>query len=64
MKYLEMFQILQKATPEELDQDMMTYVGMLDEFLPITGVQVSGEQKDCPADSILDDGHLYLETVG
>lgn len=65
----EMLTILQKATPEELTQDMTVYIvpgAMLagDEFFPVTGVQVSGEQNDCPADGILDDGHLFLEIGG
>ncbi len=62
MTYREALRILQKATPEELDQDMTVYVFPWDEFYPITGVQVSGEQQDCPADGVLDDGHLFLES--
>lgn len=71
MKYSEMLAILQAATPEELAQDMTVYTE-LDEFVPVTGVMVSGQEertmlRRCskhPADGILDDGHLYLEIGG
>ncbi len=66
MKYREMLKILKKATEAELDQDMTVYTE-LDEFAPVTGVQVSGQEDPMlkrPADGILDDGHLYLEIGG
>ena len=63
MQYSELLVILQKATSEELAQDITVYTE-LNEFVPVSGVQVSGEQKDCPADGILDKGHLYLEIDG
>lgn len=61
MKYREMLNILLEATNDELAQDMSVYCKGSDEFHSVVGHQVSDEQKHCPADGILDEGHLYLE---
>lgn len=61
MKYREMLNILLEATNDELLHDMSVYCKGSDEFHSVVGNQVSGERKNCPADGILDEGHLYLE---
>lgn len=65
MKYREMLKICLEATSCELDQDVTIYDKRMDEFYPVTGHQVVGEQVgDDPGVGILDDGHLYLEIEG
>lgn len=64
MTYREMMDICSKATSSELDQNITIYDKNMDEFYPVIGSQVVGEQADCPGEGVLDDGHLYLEIEG
>jgi len=64
MTYREIMKICLEATSCELDQDITIYDKSKDEFFPVTGNQVVGEQADDPGSGVLDDGHLYLEIEG
>lgn len=64
MTYRQMLKILLQATSDELDQNITVYDKQMDEFYPVVGEQVSGEQDDCPAGGVLDEGCLYLEFNG
>lgn len=64
MVYGDLLKVLLHATKEELAQNVTVFEPGLGEFYPIASEpRVSGEAKDCPADGILDDGHLFLEIL-
>ena len=57
MKYRELMEILASHPKERLEDDVTIYIPGQDEFLPVLFI--------CEADdnSVLDEGHLYLETI-
>ncbi len=58
MTYRQLISILELHT-ESLDDDVTIHVGANNEFYPITGVNVTGEDAD-----VLDPNSLYLEIDG
>jgi len=55
MTYKQLLKRLQKATPEQLEQDVTLYVQHTDEYIPVTTVETADESQD-----VLDAGHLYV----
>ena len=57
MKYRELLEILSKLPKDRLEDDVTVYLAEDDEFLPIGYACISDDN------SVLDEGHLYLETL-
>jgi hypothetical protein len=54
MTYRELLSRLNKATPEQLNNDVSVYLRPVDEFYPVAKL-IENQEYD-----ILDIGHLYL----
>ena len=54
MTYRELLSRLNKATPEQLSNDVSVYLRATDEFYPVAKI-IENQESD-----ILDIGHLYL----
>lgn len=62
--YRELLERLQRASAQQLDQEVTVYSQVLDEFTSVVVVHQAGTPAGCHADDILDSGHLFLEYDG
>ena len=58
MKYKDLLEILKKATPEQLQDDVAIHVLPVDEYFGVGTVSVKVAGK---ANGVLDKDHIYIE---
>lgn len=59
MTYRALIQKLRGLADSQLDDDVTVHVGSQNEYYPVTGINITGEDQ-----SVLDPNHIYLEIDG